>query len=567
MDQLSRIGRVGYQHPIQHVRLLGRRYSGMLANTRHSRIRLIDIKFFGIVIFTQPAKLLFLLFLKRNASALPPRKLHQPLVSWRAATVFRRTGTCSIDHRRIEPFGTRSANVVFTIHARLDFIFSVPDQSTIGILQLGITEFNAWRQKNPEKLIDLSEADLAGSDLAGIDFSHVDLSGADLSESNLCGANFTGSNLDGANVSNTLLRGASFSHSSLVEANLSHADAEEVVMEAADLTGANLSYANLKRAQAAQSTLIEANGLEVSFLEADLNRADLSQANFSAANFDRANLLGGRLSVADLSRASFSGAEMGEITADEASFQEAKLTQASLKRAKLAGARFDGAQLEETNLSRADLYRTVFNQAKLRGADLKHSKLAEASFKDASLAQAILSHVDFNRVNIDGTDFEGANLRGAKGLLFSSSHIHRARTDQHTWAGWFVLRESYSQLKLAIYGAILLLWFGPALLKLSRMATQPPIPDSPSTSLWGTLLGTENGLLSGSVSVTLMLYYLARLWITIHIQELREREEVTGVTPRLSAYRNYLAMHFQLMRFLTALLMVVLMGFVLAQLF
>ncbi len=66
----------------------------------------------------------------------------------------------------------------------------------------------AWRQKHPEAIVNLSGADLTGADLSGADLRWSDLTGADLWRANLSGADLTGADLTGADLTGADLWGA-----------------------------------------------------------------------------------------------------------------------------------------------------------------------------------------------------------------------------------------------------------------------------------------------------------------------------------------------------------------------
>ncbi|MEO5337286.1 MAG: pentapeptide repeat-containing protein [Magnetospirillum sp. WYHS-4] len=170
----------------------------------------------------------------------------------------------------------------------------------------GAEKWNAWREREPDVVPDLAQADLeeaklAGmnlggvlmplanlkrADLSGADCTLANLSGANLEEVNLGGAKMEGANMAGAyllraNLSGTILRRANLSGAALVgKVNLTGADMYGAVLSGARLSGALLSGANL-----ANSILAGAD-----LREADLQGANLAGAEISGAKFDGANL-------------------------------------------------------------------------------------------------------------------------------------------------------------------------------------------------------------------------------------------------------------------------------------
>ena len=108
----------------------------------------------------------------------------------------------------------------------------------VAIVTQGRDAIAAWREKNPDILLDLSEVDLGEADLGGADLSLADLSGANLREANL----------RGANLHAAILRGAELGGANLIAVNLSWAILKGAFIRAADLFEANLNQANLDNA-------------------------------------------------------------------------------------------------------------------------------------------------------------------------------------------------------------------------------------------------------------------------------------------------------------------------------
>jgi hypothetical protein len=95
-------------------------------------------------------------------------------------------------------------------------------------LTQGVTNWNAWREKNPDvhpnlNGADLSDTNLTGANLRGADLRNADLHDATMSGSRLSGAYLSNANLSGANLSDTDLSGANLSNVNLNNTNLSGA--------------------------------------------------------------------------------------------------------------------------------------------------------------------------------------------------------------------------------------------------------------------------------------------------------------------------------------------------------
>jgi hypothetical protein len=162
----------------------------------------------------------------------------------------------------------------------------------VALLKKGVAAWNAWREKNPDIIPDLSKAHLGGADLSGAynDLGGANLSKANLWEANLSGVNLSGANLGGANLSGANLSGACPIEANLLAANLSKADLSEAHLWRANLGMTNLREANLSKAHLGGAYLIEAN-----LLAANLYRADLRAATVVGTDFSAADLTGCRV--------------------------------------------------------------------------------------------------------------------------------------------------------------------------------------------------------------------------------------------------------------------------------
>lgn len=194
------------------------------------------------------------------------------------------------------------------------------NEEQLALLKKGVNAWNAWREKNQEVKMDLSEA-------------------------NLCGADLRRAHLDSTNLSEANLRGADLSRADLTRADLKGAQLNEADLSGADLRWAHLSWTNFRKANLRAADLRETDFRKAHLREADLRGAYLYKANFSEARLDKADLSGAHLNEADLSGADLSGADLSEVGLRKANLTEANLTGASL----------EAAQLIETNLERAIL--------------------------------------------------------------------------------------------------------------------------------------------------------------------------------------------------------------------
>jgi len=144
------------------------------------------------------------------------------------------------------------------------------NEEQLKILLRGVIAWNTWRVENPEKEIDLYNADLGKSVLPGANFRDANLIAVNLSESDLQRADLHGADLSGA---------------SIFWSNLSEADLGEANLLGALLVGSDLHEARLNNASLHKADLTEAD-----LQAADLSGCDLTSAILVKANLARANI-------------------------------------------------------------------------------------------------------------------------------------------------------------------------------------------------------------------------------------------------------------------------------------
>ena len=179
------------------------------------------------------------------------------------------------------------------------------NEEHLKILMKGVEVWNGWREKNPDVVPDLSEADLQGVNLQQANLSkailiEANLHEAKLSEAKLIKADFRQASLSYANLSEADLSGANLFGANLIKANLYGSDLIKADLSDANLNGANLSEADLSTADLSQANLSDANLNGAILGWADLTGADFSRANISDAELTGANLIKADLSDADL---------------------------------------------------------------------------------------------------------------------------------------------------------------------------------------------------------------------------------------------------------------------------
>jgi uncharacterized protein YjbI with pentapeptide repeats len=117
----------------------------------------------------------------------------------------------------------------------------------LGIIRQGVDVWNQWREQFPDRLPDLSDADLKWEKLDGVNFSNTELGGAklngatlrraNLKNARLIGADLTGADLRNATLVEAWLIGAKLLRTDLGEADLRGAIFAETILSETDLTG------------------------------------------------------------------------------------------------------------------------------------------------------------------------------------------------------------------------------------------------------------------------------------------------------------------------------------------
>ena len=181
----------------------------------------------------------------------------------------------------------------------------------VQIVKRGRDAVAAWREENPNTLMDLNECYMSHSRIP-----MVNLRGADMRN-----GDFMGAMVRRADLSNAYMNGAHFYRADLREANISRSIASGANLRGADMRNANLAGINLDGA-----TLSEANLSGADLTNANLDRSNLDRVNFTGANltgasFNGANLSRTNLSQAVLNEADFYEAILNDVATEEANFE------------------------------------------------------------------------------------------------------------------------------------------------------------------------------------------------------------------------------------------------------
>ena len=304
----------------------------------------------------------------------------------------------------------------------------------VARLKEGAAAWNAWKQANPDLVVDLSQCSLSGLNL-----SQFDLRQANLSQSNLF-----------------------------------QTDLRSAILEEADFRGSDCRHADLRRLANCPPT--------------DIRRAKLHHADFRFAVFGGASLQGAtgretqfegaRLEDTDLINADFAGCEFQDVT--------------------FSGSVMLGVDLHDADLREAKLQRVVAASANLANADCSEADFSAADLRGANLSGAILRRANLSGIYVEDVRWDARAMRGRfKGIqgidsCYGDAFFKRAASDQdfldsleerwkgtwrrHVFTAWSLIDYGRSLARvllialalIVIYGSIYAEW--PSLLGLDCRA-------------------------------------------------------------------------------------------------
>ncbi len=191
------------------------------------------------------------------------------------------------------------------------------NEEQLKILHQGVNAWNTWREENPEKEVDLNEADLSVLDLHSINFNKANLNDANLYRTDLRKANISYAYLCGADLRDANLRWSDLNRTNLCWANLNRADFYQANLSLSDIGNAQLHEANFYHARLVKARLCGADLRTACLNAANLRGANLSGANLCEADLIQADLTFANLIEADLERSNLTGCRIFGISAWE----------------------------------------------------------------------------------------------------------------------------------------------------------------------------------------------------------------------------------------------------------
>lgn len=238
-----------------------------------------------------------------------------------------------------------------------NYILKCSSAASAGLA--GKDHWNAWREQNPEAIIDFSRH-------------------------NFCGANFTDFNLSYINFSNANLSAAKLVRTDFTDANLAG-----IKLNSADLTGANLTRTKLNRFDPGKGW--SWSGGDKQSLRAKQSLpdkiADLKARKHGGSDEKRredSNVIGG--DRADLS---------------DANLTDATLIDTDLSDANLSYANFTNAHLSGVNLNCTTLIETIFNKATLTDCSVYGCSAWNLKLEESTQYNLIVTNSDESTVKVD----------------------------------------------------------------------------------------------------------------------------------------------------------------------
>jgi hypothetical protein len=163
------------------------------------------------------------------------------------------------------------------------------DQAAYGILKRcsdakDMTEWNEWRERNPEKEIYLQGADLKGFFLQKANFENAHCEGANFQEARCEGADFSGAHCEGANFSRAYcMADFCWAHCEGAQFTSAHCEGAEFSFSYCEGTSFWFAYcqgASFLQARCGKAKFIRANCAGTIFVTANCEEADFSEAYF-----------------------------------------------------------------------------------------------------------------------------------------------------------------------------------------------------------------------------------------------------------------------------------------------
>jgi uncharacterized protein YjbI with pentapeptide repeats len=338
--------------------------------------------------------------------------------------------------------------------------------------------------------------------------------------------------------------------------------------------------------------------LELDLRGSDFSRAEVApRSTITGLRLDKGSILvGSRFAEVTIQGADFSSVILRETSFFRSSMQRVRfggqLTEVDFGRAALTNVDLRDCELLGCNLASAKVHESDFDNARLHVAPgggvpttLESCVLRGCSFADT----------DFTGCSVKSAVIADSDLRRAKGLVLDETVLIGTPTSADAKDDWSVLRRSYTGANMVFNLIAMMVFFAPfifqtlywssfnqaqlelirglgaAEVELARIpagevhakaikALQASIDpqfqrcllgpggaaasDSPSCRpIWQILLGLHEGWWAVVLSLTLLVYNMARLTLTWFVAPLRDEEVRTWHAPKRAAYAWMIHLH------------------------
>ncbi len=302
-----------------------------------------------------------------------------------------------------------------------------------------MSEWNEWRENNPNVKIYLQNYPIKNLDLKGIDLSNVHVEGSKLKNINLEDADLSGAHFENAifkNVccsKNTKTQGAHFEGTAFkkfigIFGKVPICSYEQLKILIKCSNDKNITEWN-NYSQNREIYLQNANLTEFYLKNINLDFAHLEGAVLRSSDLDHANL-----EFADLSYSNLNDAKLMEADISCTIFKHASLYGANLENAKAMAIETENGKEEVTDFSDAYLRLVNFSKVNLWGVNLERAILWYSILEGT----AITGNDKKLNANLKGADFTGASVSGKTIILkcdidektnFSAVNLDSARVE------------------------------------------------------------------------------------------------------------------------------------------
>ncbi|SHN68205.1 pentapeptide repeat-containing protein [Desulfovibrio litoralis] len=298
-----------------------------------------------------------------------------------------------------------------------------------------LTEWNNWREENPDEAIVLQGANLKGFFLRGASFSYAELQLANFEDAKCQKANFENAECQWVRFFRAQCQGAIFWDTGCQHTNFQFTKCQET-----QFTDAKCQHAN--------------------FWKANCQKADFRDAKCQATSFEDTECQGANFSNTDCLRAKFFGANCQGARLLEANLQETNFTYADCQ-----GAKFSMSQCQESK----------FTGARLQGTEFILTQLQNTCFDSTTFDNVTaFSYCDIDRkTNFSSTSLSSVIIDPGRRALLERNirEIHWTKWYGETWWAklnpksfltrffWWLTDYGFSSKRILLFGFDMIVFF------------------------------------------------------------------------------------------------------------